>query len=455
MTNESFEHPDGPTTPVPSVGPAGPPTIPTPPLGGTPPAQPWAPPPTYGTPPTPPAVPQPPVAPLGSGPQLFAPPPTLPPTPPGAPQVGAPQPGPKQKSGSVRAALVGGLVGTLVVALVGSVLWFAAPRRTEQLLTEARPSLTLDETGLDLQGVLSKVRPSVVSIHTGLAGAFGAGEAAGSGVVLSEDGLLLTNAHVVEGAVSIEVAFSDGERLSADLVGSFPQDDVALVKVRSGGPFTPAELGTSGDLQVGDDVVAIGNALNLGAEPTVTVGIVSALDRPISAPNVQLEHLIQTDAAINQGNSGGPLLNAAGQVVGINTAIIAAAQNLGFALAIDDIKPLIEDIKNGNADVSADSAFLGVSTTNVDEQRAEILDRFGIDVETGAFVSEVVPGSAAEDAGLEPGDVLIAVDGQEVKSKEDVGDFVRDRDPGDEIEVVYLRDGQEQTGSAQLGRRVN
>ena len=450
------DHPT-PPEPQPTAFPASPPLTPVggpwaPPSGIVPPANPSSPEPGPSVPPTPSYGPPS----YGSTPSSpYAPPPAAgslgPPFPPGPPTaaVAPPAPQPSRRRGG---ALVGGVVGAVVAALVATVMWVALPREeANRTVTEVRPSLELDASALDIQTLLSKVRPSVVSIKTGTAN----GEAAGSGVVLSADGLVLTNAHVVDGASGVEVEFSDGSTHGADLVGSFPTNDVALVKVRGVTDLTAATLGTSDELQVGDDVVAIGNALNLGADPTVTKGIVSAIDRSISAPGVQLENLIQTDAAINPGNSGGPLVNAAGEVVGINTAIIPDSQNLGFSLAIDQIKPLIDQIKEGKGEINADTPFLGVSTTNIEEQRTELLDRFGIDAEAGAFVVEVVEGSAAAEAGLEPGDVIISIDGTEVKSKDDVGSAVRGHKPGDEITVTYLRDGEEHTGTALLGSRTN
>ncbi len=442
-----------PAAPAPSVGGSGPwapPSglVPPPPaqqpptqqapFRPAPPQQPTYPQPAYAAPSTPPFAP-PPAVPGPGGPQF-------PPTPPTYGAAPAPSGEPKRR-GSGRSALVGGLVGAIVAALVATGMWFALPEKngTTNVVTQVRPSATLDAgKGLDVQGLLTKVRPSVVSIQTGTT----EGEAAGSGIILSEDGLVLTNAHVVADATSVEVHLSDGSSHAADIVGSFPNNDVALVKARGVSGLTPAELGESEKLLVGDDVVAIGNALNLGAQPTVTKGIVSALDRTISAPGVSLEHLIQTDAAINPGNSGGPLINSTGQVVGINTALIPDSQNLGFSLAIDQIKA-------GKGEINADTPFLGVSTTDVAEQRAEILDRFGIDVEAGAFVASVVDGSTAAEAGLEPGDVIISINGHEVKTKEDVGAVVRASKPGEKVEVTYLREGEEHTGSAELGRRGN
>ncbi|MGE3621035.1 MAG: S1C family serine protease, partial [Acidimicrobiia bacterium] len=217
--------------------------------------------------------------------------------------------------------------------------------------------------------------------------------------------------------------------------------------------LVPAELGSSAALRVGDPVIAIGNALNLGGDPTVTQGIVSATDRRIDARNVSLDGLIQTDAAINPGNSGGPLVNAAGEVVGVNTAIIDDAQNIGFALAIDPAKPLIAQLEAGGGDITPDTAFLGVSSTDVETLTAAVRERFGIEADRGAFVREVVPGSAAERAGIEPGDVVLGIDGDDVAGSEDVAARIREHEAGDEVELRIERDGEQRTVTATLGRR--
>src|SRR5690606_23084488 len=187
--------------------------------------------------------------------------------------------------------------------------------------------------------------------------------------------------------------------------------DLAVVQTQGVDDLVPAELGSSDDLRVGDEVIAIGNALNLGGEPTVTRGIVSAKERSLSAEGIDLEDLIQTDAAINPGNSGGPLVNAAGQVVGINTAIVADAQNLGFSIAIDRAGPIIEELKAGNGRVTPDQAFLGVSSIDLAEVTDGMREEFEVDadLDDGAFVTEVVPGTAAADAGLETGDVIVEI----------------------------------------------
>jgi putative serine protease PepD len=288
----------------------------------------------------------------------------------------------------------------------------------------------------------------VVSIHTGVRG----GEAAGSGVVISSDGVVLTNAHVIEDADTIEVDFADGRTAEARLLGSLPEADVAVIQAEGlDQPVTAAELGTSADLQVGDSVVAIGNALNLGEAPSVTTGIVSALNRSIQTPDGDsLDDLIQTDAAINPGNSGGPLINSRGQVVGINTAILANAQNIGFALSIDSIRDIVEDLRAGKQ-VENVKPLLGVETVDVGNVSAEVADRYAIEVTSGAFVQRVTQGSGAEGAGLQQGDVIVEVDGSRVRSAEDVGQAVRAREPGDRVEIVYVRRGQEQRGTATLG----
>jgi S1-C subfamily serine protease len=179
--------------------------------------------------------------------------------------------------------------------------------------------------------------------------------------------------------------------------------------------------------------------------------MVWALDRTIDGPNGPIDDLILTDAPINPGNSGGPLVAADGTVVGMNTAIISDAQNIGFAIAIDAIEPLIADIEAGNAEVTPDTAFLGVSSADISAVDQAVLDRFGVTGDTGAFVTDVVPGSGAADAGLEPGDVITEVDGTAVRGPDDVRQHVRDHEPGDELRLTIQRDGAEQTLTATLG----
>jgi len=370
------------------------------------------------------------------------------PPPPGAPVD-------RERRGRGAPIWAAALIGALVAAVVAALMWTLMPRENTTI-QNVNPASKVSRQGLDIPTLLAKVRPSVVAIQTGATTARGFEEAAGSGIVLSKDGLVLTNAHVIEGANRIEVTFSDGSSHSATLVGALADNDVALVKADGISDATPATLGSSDAAQVGDDVVAIGNALNLGEQPTVTLGIISALDRTISAENVTLDHLIQTDAAINPGNSGGPLVNAKGEVIGMNTAIIQNSQSLGFSLAIDDIKPLIEELKQGKGSTGgqvAQTAFLGVQTTDISETTPDVLDRFQVTVDHGAFVQAVTPGSAADRAGVRPGDVIIGVDGQEIQSNQQVGAVIRKKQPGDDVQLKILRQGSEQTVTATLGSR--
>jgi putative serine protease PepD len=305
---------------------------------------------------------------------------------------------------------------------------------------------------LDIQTILRVAQPSVVSITTGSADSIFGG--AGSGVVISEDGLILTNAHVIAGSGGrINVRFHDGVEAVATLVGASSSDDIALLQAERNG-LTPATLGSSANLRVGDDVVAIGNALALGDDPSVTSGIVSAKNRSISDGTISLDNLIQTDAAINPGNSGGPLVNADGEVVGINTAIIDGAQSVGFALAIDQVEALIPELEAGGGDVNPDAAVLGVVTRSVDDTLTDDLrEQFGITASAGALVTEVDGESAAADAGLLEGDVVVEADGQVVRTSEELVGIVRARERGDEITVTVEREGRRRSFDVTLGPR--
>ena len=347
-----------------------------------------------------------------------------------------------------------GLAGLVVGALgAGAVAVVVLGRDDDR----AAPILT-PEGVMDIQGILDKVQESVVTIETSGNPGGGVFEGAGTGIVLSEDGMVLTNEHVVRNARDIDVRMFDGSRHAASLVGSSPDDDLAVIQLEGIDHAVVAELGSSDDLQVGDPVIAIGNALNLGGQPSVTQGIVSATNRSIDSPEgaggpIHLANLIQTDAAINRGNSGGPLVDARGQVVGINTAIIDDTQNIGFAIAIDPIEPLIEDLRNGQGEITADSAFLGVGTIDLDDVDEAVRRELGITADEGAFVSEVIEGSAADEAGIEPADVIVALGDEAVSSAADVPDIVASHEPGDEIEVTVEREGDERTFTATLGRR--
>jgi putative serine protease PepD len=380
-----------------------------------------------------------------------------PPTPPvswPSPRVAgaAPEP-PSRRRGGALWVFVAFLAGALLVgAAFGS--YALGVRNAEdggsvEAADTSRPRRA--DPNLDIQAILDVARPSVVTIEAGASGSMFGG--AGSGVVYSEDGLIITNAHVIAGAGNeIAVRFSDGTTAAAELVGASTPDDIALIKVDRT-DLTPAALGSSANLLVGDPVVAIGNALNLGGDPSVTSGIVSAKDRDISDGNVTLENLIQTDAAINPGNSGGALVNSAGEVVGINTAIIQGAQNIGFAIAIDNVKLLIEDLLAGGGDLTANTAVLGVSTLDVSspDLADDVREEFDITADAGAVVVNVDPESAAGAAGLQVGDVIVEFDGEAVRNAEQLTRLVRGRESGDEVSVVVVRRGERTTVSVTLG----
>jgi S1-C subfamily serine protease len=379
--------------------------------------------------------------------------PPAPPAPPSPPPVAEPASatgGPPRRRSTLVSAAVGAVVGALVASGVTVALDDNPPSTASS--TVATP-VTTSEGALDIQAILAKVQPSVVAIETSQTTSRGVFEGAGSGIVLTKDGLILTNAHVIGSLGDITVVLPDGTKHDATLVGASPDDDLAVIKVAGVSDLVPAELGSSDDLRVGDEVIAIGNALNLGGEPTVTRGIVSAKDRDLDAQGVQLQGLIQTDAAINPGNSGGPLVNAAGQVVGMNTAIVADAQNLGFSIAIDRAKPIITDLEAGKGTVTPDQAFLGVSSTDVSGLSDVVRQRFSIDGDTGAFVTEVVPGSAADKAGIVVGDVIVEIDGANVSTSSDVRDTVVDHKPGDTVSLHIVREGSDQTVEVTLGQR--
>jgi len=271
-------------------------------------------------------------------------------------------------------------------------------------------------------------------------------QGAGSGFIVSSDGVIYTNAHVVAGAEEVKVTLDDGRTLTGTVLGVDEDNDLAAVKVDATDlPTVP--IGRSSDLRMGDPVVAIGNALALEGGPTVTAGIVSALDRTIDTSNGEhLTHLLQTDAAINPGNSGGPLVNAAGEVVGINTAAAGNAENVGFAISMDHANSVLEGLRTGEV---APRPFLGVQTVEIDELAREQL---GVTATEGALVVGVVPGSGAEAAGVRTGDVITAVGDTPVHDPDDLSDALASAAPGDVVDVHVQRGDDSITLRATLGR---
>jgi putative serine protease PepD len=270
---------------------------------------------------------------------------------------------PPQRRGRVRAGAIGaGLVAVAIGAgaLGGGLVAHDTSTSTTSNAATAQPAaLAVAGKSIDVAAVLARVEPSVVSIETSISARRGPfveqGTGAGSGIVLDTNGTVLTNAHVVEGATSITVTVAgENKARKAEVIASDAGRDLALLKVSDTSGLVAAPLGTSSEVAVGDQVVAIGNALALEGGPTVTEGIVSALGRSIDTDNGTLKGLIQTDAAISSGNSGGPLVDASGRVIGMNTAIATSsgtvsASNIGFAISVDTIRAFLDASGAGTA----------------------------------------------------------------------------------------------------------
>ena len=294
----------------------------------------------------------------------------------------------------------------------------------------------------------------------------GGGTATGSGFVIDDEGHVLTNNHVIEGAGKVTVKLGDSETAyDAEVVGTDPGTDIALLKVDAPSKeFHPLTLGHSGDLEVGDPVVAIGNPF--GLDRTVTSGIVSALQRDIQAPNgFSISHVIQTDAAINPGNSGGPLIDAEGAVIGINSQIATGGGGngnvgIGFAIPIDTIRANLEQLEKTG---EVEHAFIGISGGTVTPELAKALN---LPADEGVIVQTVVKGSPADKAGLEAGDTSATIDGEEVKlggdiitevdgkqlkSMDELVEVIQESKPGDELKLTILRGDKEKTAEVTLG----
>jgi S1-C subfamily serine protease len=293
-------------------------------------------------------------------------------------------------------------------------------------------------------------------------------QALGSGFVIDKAGHIVTNYHVVQGSRQIEVSFSNNERVKARVVGSDPSTDLAVLQVKvSSRALTPLPLGDSDMVRVGDSVVAIGNPF--GLDRTVTAGIVSALQRPIQAPNgYTIDHVIQTDAALNHGNSGGPLLDAEGDVVGVNSQIETGSSassgnvGIGFAIPSNTVKSVVAQlVKNGKVE----HAFLGVSAVPITSDLARI---FRLPVSRGLLVEKVTPGSGAARAGLKAGstqvvlagesyllggDVIVKADGISVTSVDRLRDIVAGKRPGDKLQLEIYRGKSNETMEVKLGRQ--
>src|SRR5215208_2197971 len=379
------------------------------------------------------------------------------------------------------ANLLSGVLGGLIVLVIGAVLIATDVIDTGDTKTVVRETPTTQPTaastgtaGRSVRDIYKQEGRGVVFIQsdgvtTDSGSPFGApqqGTATGSGFVVDDDGTIVTNAHVVEGADSVQVRFDEnGEFIDADVKGVDTSTDIAVLKIDPSdvsGELTPIPLGDSSKTQVGDSVIAIGNPF--GYSKTVTTGIVSGLQREIQAPNgFTIPDVIQTDASINPGNSGGPLLDSNGRVIGINSQIATGggqgSVGIGFAVPVNTAKELLPDLKAGE---TIERAYLGVQMQDVTEQLAEDLN---LAADKGALVVEVTKGSPADKAGLRGGrtqtgqgvpaggDLIVAVDGKPVVDSNAVATAISHKRPGDKAQISYYRGDSKKAVTVELVKR--
>ena len=318
-----------------------------------------------------------------------------------------------------------------------------AAAKQDDIIGYPNITLTITPPGAIYQNnVQAVVLITAKTTGTNIFGQAATGVSSGSGFVLTEDGYVVTNHHVVDGATGVTVTMNDGTEYEAKIIGSDATNDVAVLKIEETVKLHAVTIGSSDALKVGDQVVAIGNPLG-ELTSTLTVGYVSAKERDITTDGKTI-NMIQTDAAINSGNSGGPLFNSQGEVVGITTAKYsgnsssgASIEGIGFAIPIDDVIPLVNDLMNYGY---INSAYLGVMVSEMDASTASI---YGLPV--GAYVQEVTPGNCAEKAGLKAKDIIIAVGKYEVENISDLTKALRKFKAGDETTITVFRGGQELT----------
>ncbi len=370
----------------------------------------------------------------------------------------------------VAAAALGGGVAVGAVALLGG-LEGDTTVVTETTESPSAQSAPAAGRAMSVNEIYEHAAPGVVQI-TAMSGSgvsLPAGRALGSGFVVDKAGHIVTNYHVIEGGSNeIRVSFSNRDTVDAELVGSDPSTDLAVVRVdTSATALTPLSLGNSDSVQVGDPVVAIGNPF--GLDRTATAGIVSALQRLITAPNqFTIDHVIQTDAPINHGNSGGPLLDDKGQVIGVNTQIetggLTSSGNvgIGFAVPSNTVKDVVAQIlRKGHVD----HAYLGISGQPV---TTDVAETYNLPTRQGVLVASVTSGSGAADAGLRAGDtevvvagetyvlggdIIVAIDGTSISSVEELRDAVAAHEPGQKVRLTVFRGAKKKSVTITLGRR--
>ena len=382
------------------------------------------------------------------------------------------------RNSNVFSGVLGGLVVAVIVAILlatGAIDSGGTKTVVQQIpfASASQPAASQSSTSPTIGAIYKRVSPGVAFIQAKItqqtSNPFGLpdqgqGIATGSGFVLDTRGYIVTNAHVVDGASNVTVAFKNGQPVPASIVGKDVSSDIAVLKVDpSKVKLDPLTLGDSSKVQVGDPAIAIGNPF--GYDDTVTAGIISALQRHIQAPNnFSIDNVLQTDAAINPGNSGGPLLDAAGNVIGINSQIATNGQGsgsvgIGFAIPIDLAKTIVPTlIQHG----SVQHAYVGITTAPVD---ATIAKDLHLPANSGALVQDVVSGGPADKAGIKAGstqtpdgvnsggDLIVGIDGKTVKSPDDISSALANKRPGQQVTFTLYRGSSKKNVTVTLGNR--
>tara|TARA_Y100000114_G_scaffold154645_1_gene177081 strand:- start:12477 stop:13682 length:1206 start_codon:yes stop_codon:yes gene_type:complete len=371
---------------------------------------------------------------------------------------------PKKKPAILATGIVVGALALMGLGIGGGVLieqgLGTTSIATPSLSSGGDGNTTITQEESTIAAVAEKVEPSVVSIvtETQIQSYYGttSGEGAGTGIIVSEDGYVMTNNHVIDGATTVSVIDSEGALYDdVEVIGRDPLNDIAFLKINSTDTFTPAELGNSSSIRVGQQVVAIGNALGQYSN-TVTSGIVSGTGRPVTASSgygdsESLTDLIQTDASINSGNSGGPLVNMSGQVIGINTAIVEDANGIGFSIPINSTKGVLAEVL-ATGEVSR--AYLGVNYLSI---TPDVAREYDLPVNYGAYVyasqgaNAVASGSPAAEAGLQTNDIILKINDETIGEDGGLSSIIGQYRPGDIVTITYLRDGKEATTKLTLG----
>ena len=374
----------------------------------------------------------------------------------------------KRKAGNNTVAIVLSVVACVCsLASLSTTLYIYNQGAKPITFSQEQDGNAISFTEGSIAEVAAKVSPAVVSIVTQTRSSgssyysyfFGGGQqtssAAGTGMIVTSDGYVLTNKHVVEDATQIKVIMDDGTTYKdVEIVGLDPLNDVAFLKIKDASDLPTVALGNSKSLTAGQQVIAIGNALGQ-FQNTVTEGVISGTGRTITATSdgytayENLTDMIQTDASINSGNSGGPLINAAGEVIGINTAVSETGNGLGFAIPISSVKGMLKSIKETG---KAERAYIGVNYVTI---TPDVAEEYELDVKSGAYVyaksgNSVIANSPAAKAGIKNGDIITAVNGVKIGKSGTLSSLVGEYAPGDTVQLTLLRDGKEMSVNVTL-----